>query len=187
MRDASKNTVYLGLVALSSAAPVTIPSAHIAAIMWSTCPDTIPAGIECGQLDVPMDYSNPGGANITLAITRLPTNGTNKLGSLLLNPGGPGGPATSLIEYQALYEAVVSGDIREHYDLIGADPRGVGMSTPIICNATIGSQRVNPYPTDDVAFEELVAHNKALGASCANLTGPLINFVDTISAARDRE
>lgn len=185
MRDTGKNVFFLGLVALGSATPIITRRSNTSTIEWTTCTDDVPAGIECGQLEVPMDYSNPNGTTITLGLARLPANGTDKLGSLFLNPGGPGGSGISLLEGQAIDGVEVSREVREQYDLIGTDPRGVGASTPVTCNATIGGQRVNPYPTSEADYKQLVAYNKALGESCANLTGPLINFVDTISAARD--
>lgn len=134
-----------------------------------------------------MNHSNPDGTTITIGLARLTANGTNTLGALFLNPGGPGGSAISLLKRQAKDGVEVSREVREQYDLIAVDPRGVGQSTPVTCNATIGSQRVNPYPTNKAGYDKLVAYNKALGESCADLTGELINFVDTISAARDRQ
>jgi pimeloyl-ACP methyl ester carboxylesterase len=67
------------------------------------------------------------------------------------------------------------------------DPRGLGLSTPIKCDPTIGNERISYFPTTDAEFERLVAHNKALGQSCLDLTGPLAGYVDTVSVAHDVE
>lgn len=67
------------------------------------------------------------------------------------------------------------------------DPRGLGLSTPVQCDPNIGNERVSYFPKTDAEFNQLVAHNKALGESCLNLTGPLLGFVDTASVAHDVE
>ena len=86
-----------------------------------------------------------------------------------------------------------SSAVRAKYDIIGLDPRGVGYSSPVQCDPDIFNERV---PTlflykngttdvnDTAAFENLVNHNKRLGQSCANLTGPLLNYLDTITSYR---
>ncbi|OCL02818.1 hypothetical protein AOQ84DRAFT_421545 [Glonium stellatum] len=97
-----------------------------------------------------------------------------RIGSLVFNPGGPGGVVTtSNDEYAAL--GGWSPELRNHFDIIGLDPRGIGSSNPINCGPEIWNER------------KMVAHNKAVGESCSNLTGPLFSHVDTTSAARDIE
>lgn len=75
----------------------------------------------------------------------------------------------------------------KYFDLIGMDPRGLGLSSPIKCDPDIANERVSYFPTTDAEFDRLVAHNKALGESCLNLTGPLVGFVDTLSVSHDIE
>ena len=73
----------------------------------------------------------------------------------------------------------------QNYDIIGIDPRGVGMSQPVKCDSRIYNERISSFPTTEEAFLGLSIHNKVLGKSCGELTGPLISYLDTVSVARD--
>ena len=104
----------------------------------------------------------------------------------IFDPGGPGGSGTRLIALEALGNppAFTSG-VRDDYDLIGFDPRGVGLSDPIRCSAALFNQPIDYFPQTGSAFRRLVAHNRALGRSCERNSGPLAADDDTISVARD--
>src|SRR3546814_17839542 len=80
-------------------------------------------------LDVPLDYEQPEGKLLTLFITRAPAEG-ERLGALFVNPGGPGASAA---EMAAVLPMILPGEITDHFDIIGVDPRGVGGSSPIDC------------------------------------------------------
>ncbi|KAF2490106.1 hypothetical protein BU16DRAFT_553292 [Lophium mytilinum] len=160
-------------------------------LAWSPCAEGM--GLECATLDVPLDWSHPSGPNITLGMNRLKaTSPSQHIGSLIINPGGPGGAATRLnidaanLETQ-LNSSYWSPELRAAFDIVAPDPRGIGSSTPIRCDPDIYNERVTTFPTTTAEFEKLVAHNKALGESCRNLTGPLFDHVDTTSVARDLE
>ena len=90
---------------------------------WSDCSD----GFECATFTVPIDYANPADGAMEISAIRKLATGT-ALGSLVLNPGGPGG---SGIEYTTYVEYVVSETLLENFDIVGFDPRGVGESTPV--------------------------------------------------------
>ena len=91
-------------------------------IAWKQCDE----GFECGSLTVPLDYEDPAGKTIQLALVRLLAGKPeDRIGSLLLNPGGPGG---SGIEYVKAATMVTTSAVRDVYDLVGFDPRGVGQS-----------------------------------------------------------
>jgi pimeloyl-ACP methyl ester carboxylesterase len=132
-----------------------------------------------------MDWSNPNGEQITLDMTRVRTNGSSRIGSLLINPGGPGGQVTSLCLLQAQGLSIVSDKVMEQFDLICPDPRGVGKSSRVKCDSTLWQQTPSYFINDEASFQEVLDFNKKLGESCLNLTGPLLGFVDTTSAARD--
>ncbi|CPZ78934.1 Conserved hypothetical protein (possible hydrolase) [Mycobacteroides abscessus] len=107
-------------------------------LSWGDCdgftPEnvTVPASTVCSELEVPVDYTKPDGAKARLAIIKYPAKG-NKIGSLLMNPGGPG---QSGIEAATAIVKQVPKEIRDRFDFIGFDPRGVGSSTPAIeCNS----------------------------------------------------
>jgi pimeloyl-ACP methyl ester carboxylesterase len=74
-----------------------------------------------------------------------------------------------------------------HFDLIGMDPRGIGGSTPIKCDPGIWNERISYFPTKEAEYRAMISHNKRLGESCLNLTGPLLGLMDTVSVARDME
>ncbi|MFJ4222630.1 alpha/beta hydrolase [Microbacterium sp. NPDC089695] len=87
--------------------------------------------LECARLTVPLDYDDPEGATAEIAVMRLVTAGENRIGSMVINPGGPGGSGITQLA-QTVAPAFVGGDIAERFDLVGFDPRGVGASTPTI-------------------------------------------------------
>src|SRR5690242_17734946 len=173
------------LPAIAHSAPATpLP----AALSWGSCGDKEPADLQCAELPVPLDYAEPGGGQITIGLNRLPaTDPGLRLGSLVFDPGGPGGAGTAVVALAARGAPIFSPALRQRFDLIGFDPRGVGRSTPIRCDPTLWNQPVSLFPQDAAGFARLLAHNQALGDSCARLTGPLLGHVDTVSAARDIE
>ena len=75
---------------------------------------------------VPLDYADPDGTAITLAVAKRPATSDKKLGSLIINPGGPGGSGVGYVGY-------FNAAGLERYDIVGWDPRGVGRSTPVTC------------------------------------------------------
>ncbi len=146
---------------------------------WKQCGD-----VECAKLTVPVDYAEPAGATIQLAISKVPATGTRQ-GSLLVNPGGPGG---SGYDYGAAADRVVTPSIRKAYDVIGFDPRGVQRSDPIECvdNAQL-DKIVGADPTPDTPAEEQTAAaiTKSFGVACKKNAGALIGHVSTVEVAKD--
>ncbi|BDA64533.1 alpha/beta hydrolase [Actinomyces capricornis] len=92
-------------------------------------------GFECATVEVPLDYENPGGQTIEIAMKKHGATGAPSKGALFLNPGGPGGSGVSTVEGLATPGRYVSADVAAAYDVIGFDPRGVGSSTPVRCEA----------------------------------------------------
>jgi hypothetical protein len=153
-------------------------------IEWAPCPEDagIPAGILCAQYSVPIDWDHPDGEHFDLGIVKLPaapSNTTSKVGLLFINPGGPGGSAAELVVAVA-GGAVKSEVLLASFDFIGLDPRGVGLSSQIKCDPEIFAERVSMFPKTQEEYDALVDKNKRLGASCRELTGPLMEHVDTI-------
>jgi hypothetical protein len=81
--------VFAALLGLSTAAPRSKDQWPLA-VQWSNCTESGPPFLQCGKLQVPIDHNNPQIGNLTLAMARLRANSTNRLGSLIYNPGGPG-------------------------------------------------------------------------------------------------
>ena len=117
-------------------------------VQWADCqpahPDRMPAGAECGLLSVPLDYAKPDGDVAQIAMIRFQATGA-KIGSLVINPGGPG---ESGIEAAVGLADTLPPEIRERFDLVGFDPRGVGSSTPALwCNSDAANDRLRADPT----------------------------------------
>lgn len=153
-------------------------------VRWSACD----GGFECATVEVPMDYADPSGGRIALAVKRLQaTDPSQRIGSLLINPGGPGGSGVSLVE-SASY--IFTPGVMAAYDVVGFDPRGVGGSTPVECvsAAELDELRAVVYDTTtQEGRDALRADMQRLGTACEEKTGEVLGFVDTVSAARDMD
>jgi pimeloyl-ACP methyl ester carboxylesterase len=195
----SARRLVLVVAFLVLAAPLAMARAQtpVTGIGWTPCasllpematPVSLPAALECASILVPLDYADPSGDQIAIGFNRLPARDpARRIGSLVINPGGPGGSASELVIGEALGAPIFSDAIRDHFDLIGLDPRGVGISSPVRCDPDIYNQTVSRFPGDQAGFAALVAYNTALGESCLAMTGPLLGHIDTVSAARDIE
>ena len=136
------------------------------ALDWTDCG----APFECATLQVPLDYANPGGRTISLALIRLPvSNPSQRVGALVTNPGGPGGSGVDFVRGNA--ESIYSADLRAHFDIVGFDPRGVGASTPVECLNGVDLDRLNaldPTPDTPAEVNALIAGAKEFDAACEN-------------------
>jgi pimeloyl-ACP methyl ester carboxylesterase len=146
----------------------------------------IPAGAECGMLSVPVDYAKPDGAVARIAMIRFKATG-QKIGSLVVNPGGPG---ESGVQAAASLVGAVPESIRQRFDLVGFDPRGVGLSTPAVwCNSDADNDRLRADPQVDYTPEG-VAHieseTRDFVARCVEKMGDdFLANVGTASVVKD--
>ena len=167
-------------------------------LTWTDCTDDATGtAFQCATVTVPLDYDNPQGQTITVALKKLPSTSSSPRGSVFLNPGGPGGSGISLIESQA--ELYKSGDLSEvlaNYDVIGFDPRGVGQSTPITCwtpedvQAILAGQAEVPFsPLTPGSAADIVAQGSREAAACQEHTEvpEILDHADTRSVARDMD
>ncbi len=177
---ANDQHLTLRLTARATAAAAQAPA-------WRACPyPGVPAALQCATLTVPVDYAHPARGSTHVVIDRLPAaDPAHRLGSLVFDPGGPGGSGTQLVAHEALGTPGFSSGVRDDYDLIGFDPRGVGLSDPIRCSAVLFNRPIDYFPQTSSAFRGLVAHNRALGRSCERESGALAAHDDTITVARD--
>ncbi|MFF9767318.1 alpha/beta hydrolase [Streptomyces sp. NPDC014636] len=140
----------------------------------------------CATLKVPLDWSEPGGRTIGLALIRARATGGDRIGSLLFNFGGPGGSGVSTMPY---FEATVSA-LHERYDLVSWDPRGVGASEGVRCRGdreTEAAEAVDATP-DTPAEERAYFQDAAdFGKGCEKAAGPLLAHVSTTDTARDMD
>ncbi|MEU4301870.1 alpha/beta hydrolase [Kitasatospora aureofaciens] len=154
---------------------------------WQPCD----GGFECTTFRVPMDYDRPGDGDLTLSAARAAVeaagSGDPRVGSLLLNPGGPGGSA---IEYLEAVARTYDRAVRARYDLVGLDPRGVGRSNPVSC---LSGDRMDAFtsadlaPGDQRAIDALVAADKEFAEGCRKQAGPVLGHLSTVEAARDMD
>ncbi|KAI0470453.1 TAP-like protein-domain-containing protein [Xylariaceae sp. FL0804] len=184
--------------ALSAASPLGASSVHArssthstAGISWGPCPEGygFSTNLTCATYNAPIDWNNPGGnETVELGMVRLEASDKAKrIGYLFTNPGGPGGKASALVNELAENFAQLDPATLDRFDIIGLDPRGVGLSTPVRCDPAIVNERVSFFPTSQGEFKNFVQHSTAFWNSCRRETGRLIDFVDTISAAKDHE
>ena len=167
-------------------------------LTWTDCTDDATGtAFQCATVTVPLDYDNPQGQTITVALKKLPSTSSSPRGSVFLNPGGPGGSGISIIESQA--ELYKSGDLSEvlaNYDVIGFDPRGVGQSTPITCwtpedvQAILAGQAEVPFsPLTPGSAADIVTQGSREAAACEEHTEvpEILDHADTRSVARDMD
>jgi pimeloyl-ACP methyl ester carboxylesterase len=143
---------------------------------------------ECAGLKVPLDYAKPDGESITIQVLRMrATKKSQRLGSLVVNPGGPGG---SGVDYARAANFIVGKPVRQRYDIVGFDPRGVQRSEPVDCLPDPGMDEFlgqDPTPDDTAEEQAFAASGKAFAAGCQERTGPLIGHLSTVDAAKDMD
>ena len=160
-------------------------------IEWTPCRSSnpkakIPSGALCGKLAVPVDYNHPYSDVATLGLIRFPATG-DKLASLVINPGGPG--ESGIEAALGLVQTLPKG-VRERFDLIGFDPRGVGSSRPALwCNSDADNDRLRTEPNVDYSPAG-VAHiedeTKQFVGRCVDKMGKdFLANVGTVNVAKD--
>ncbi|MFK5688648.1 alpha/beta hydrolase [Ornithinimicrobium sp. LYQ92] len=173
-------------VATSTSTPVTegapegLEEFYGQQLQWSECEGSF----ECASLTVPLDYAEPEGQSIDLALLRAPAEGETQ-GSLLVNPGGPGG---SGVDYAQMSAMVLSGEVRAAYDVVGFDPRGVARSAPITCFTDEEMDDLLSFdPTPDDASEESASAElmESFAQACGENAPELVGHVSTVEVARD--
>ena len=166
----------------SAAVPRGLEPFYEQQVGWRECRGTM----ECGGLEVPLDYADPDGERIALTVLRVPaTHPDQRIGSLVVNPGGPG---ASGVEYAAAAEAYFGSELRAAFDIVGFDPRGVGSSTPIDCltDAELDTfVAADPGPDSLREARASDALLRGFGEGCLEMSGDLTRHMSTEEAARD--
>lgn len=153
-------------------------------LTWTDCDGTF----ECSELTVPLNYENLAGETIQIALKKFPAlDQDTKLGSIVVNPGGPGGSGVDYITY---YDYQFSRDLYSAFDMVGFDPRGVIRSAPVDC---LTDSEMDDYlssdSTPDTTLEvsEFLKDSENFSKACVENTGDSINYVSTIETARDMD
>ena len=153
-------------------------------LQWSDCQ----GGHQCATLTVPMDYRHPSGRTIGLSLLKLPAaDPGSRLGSLVINPGGPGEPGTT---FAAAGPQVLGRPLLAHFDVVGFDPRGTGDSSPVDCLSDSQLDQYlaqDPDPTTAGELAEFKAQQHRMATGCSRLSGALASHVSTVESARDMD
>jgi pimeloyl-ACP methyl ester carboxylesterase len=174
-----------GVPAASGAAPDTLAGFYAQRLRWQACDN----GFRCARMSVPFDYGHPAGPTFSLPVIMLPAaDPAHRIGSLVLNPGGSGG---SWIEYALTARSQLPAAIRDRFDVVGFDPRGVGDSVPAL-HCMTGPQLdryldTNDTPANAAQLGAVVTENKLYASECEKNSGPLLAHVGTRDAARDMD
>lgn len=163
---------------------------YVGKLTWAACPASVAAApFQCATAPAPLSYADPAGTRISLALIRLPAaEPRERIGSLFVNFGGPGGAGTAILPERAT--TVFSQAIRDRFDLVSWDTRGTGLSTAVNCfptqaadSAYFASVPYFPYPaTADAAFWSL---NAELGQDCEQGSAALLPHMSSQDTARD--
>ncbi|MFJ4581214.1 alpha/beta hydrolase [Streptomyces echinatus] len=179
-------TVEAALAALPHSTPSALASYYDQRLRWRDC--GVP-GFQCATMKAPLDYADPDAGTIRLAVARKKATGKGRpIGSLLVNPGGPGGSAIGYLQdYAGLgYPA----EVRARYDMVAMDPRGVARSEPVEC---LDGRQMDTYTETDLTPDDQRERNAVVTAqqkfaeSCGTHSARLLRHVSTVEAARDMD
>lgn len=179
-----------GMVLALAAVSVAVPGAAHAAdpVGWSACTESELEGFDCATYEVPLDYDHPNGPTTTIALSRRPAGDqAHKLGTIFVNPGGPGGAGRGMVRAAA---AIVQPEVLARFDVVGFDPRGIGASDPIQCFATDEEAeallaRMTGVPVTKAQIRDTLAANREYTEGCKRNAGPLLTHMSTLNVAKD--
>jgi pimeloyl-ACP methyl ester carboxylesterase len=192
----------LGSRAPSSATPSGAASsaAPVKPVQWNDCTQQIKplvagqpgsdrnVSYQCGRLEVPISYSDPGGASLPLFLVKVVLAGqTNRIGSLVINPGGPGASGADAAIGLGL---TMPEDVMRRFDLVGFDPRGVGLSTPVECipdQTKAELEAAEPRPVTSAQLDAAFALTRKVADGCAKKYGDALGAFSTVATARDMD
>ncbi len=150
----------------------------VEAITWTDC-----GSLQCGTVAVPLDYDEPSGPMLDIELVRVPAGG-ERIGSIFVNPGGPGASGIEFVEGGFRFDENTS----QRYDLIGFDPRGIGRSAPLTCTVDRADQPLPDLSPDSQAeAAQLDDEAVSIVTACAAADGEVLPHLTTINVARDLE
>lgn len=168
--------------------PVTTPSGSFdpyrQTITWTDCKDAEPGSAGCATVIVPIDHADPSLGTTTIALRRRQATG-EKRGTLFINPGGPG---ESGVAFVGGFSTFVPAALKDAYDIIGFDPRGVGASDPLTCTDTAGIDAIQAASldaSDPAAIARLTSLFADLAKGCLTTNPDLARHMTTVETAKD--
>lgn len=166
----------------------TATSASPNSISWSECTSLgFALNVECGRLEVPFDYDDPSVGTFSLFLTkRQADTPAQRIGSILVNPGGPGFGGSGVAAEAEYY---LSSKLRNQFDIVGWDPRGTGKSTPAVdCIEDYDRYfGIDSPPNDDAAKQEMIDVTQEFVDLCVENNGEMLKYISTESSARDMD
>lgn len=183
---AADGAAQAALAALPNATPSALTPYYAQKLTWRSC--GVP-GFQCATMKAPLNYADPGAGDVRLAVARKKATGKGKpIGSLMVNPGGPGGSA---VGYLQQYAGIgYPAQIRARYDMVAMDPRGVARSEPVEC---LSARQMDAFTQTDVTPDDqketnaLVTAYKKFAGGCGAHDPRLLRHVSTVEAARDMD
>lgn len=173
-------------------APLRSPGPAVPKINWKSCgdkPELKP--FQCATVEVPTDYDKPRGATTTIALTRLPASDqANKVGTLFTNFGGPGGPGVENLHQ--IGQVGYTAKVRARFDILGFDPRGVGLSDPATCFPSAAEENAfwagkEAFPLTKAQEREHLISSIQLARSCTTTSPDRLAHFSTANVARDMD
>ena len=154
-------------------------------IEWKACEGSTSAEVECGNIEVPFDYADPEQGSFVLYVKKHnAASPADRIGSMMVNPGGPGFGGSSLADDAQYY---FSQDLLDHFDIIAWDPRGTGESTPAIdCVDTFDEYfGLDSPPETPEEKQALIDASQAFNDKCAENSGTILPYISTKASAQD--
>lgn len=171
----------------SSTSTTDTPAVITNEIVWSKCKADPQSENECGNLVVPFDYENPSIGSFTLYLIRRPANiQSTKIGSMLVNPGGPGFGGSGVAADAEYY---FSEELLDRFDIIGWDPRGTGLSTPEVDCVDKYDEYfgIDSTPESPEEKQAIVDASQKFNDKCVARSGEILPYISTQSTARDMD
>jgi pimeloyl-ACP methyl ester carboxylesterase len=169
---------------VTAGVPAALKTFYGQRLVWKDCSN----GMQCATATAPLDWTKPtSSARVHLALRKRPASG-HRIGTLFMNPGGPGVSAVSFLADNG--NSFFDRSLTDAYDVVAWDPRGVGQSSAVDC---YGTAKLDEFLFDDPNLpqgspalkQDVVSSSKAFGKACAARSGALLAHVDTISTVND--
>ncbi|TDD57384.1 alpha/beta hydrolase [Kribbella antibiotica] len=183
-----RKTLAIAVTALALVVPDSASAVRGPQINWGTCGPDLQA-FQCATVEVPTDYDRPHGPTTTIAVTRLPASDpAHKVGTLFVNFGGPG--AAGVASIQQVAQTAYSPELRARFDILGFDPRGVGLSDPATCYPTAAEEAVvlaklKEFPVTAQQERSYIADAAKMAAHCRTTSPERFKHFSTANVARD--
>jgi pimeloyl-ACP methyl ester carboxylesterase len=163
------------------------PEAQVPVLDWQTCGPDFP-GRECATAQVPLDYDLPAGATTQIALARIPaSDAANRVGSVFVNPGGPGGSGVQFVLGD--FGDELHQNLAGRFDVVGFDPRGVGASDPLHCfdsEEELGSflSAMPVFPYERPQYRPFYDHFASLADKCLTRGEVIADHMSTADVVR---